>query len=213
MAVIANRLDENRRTEMSVRRILFAALVTGAMVAAAPARAQNPVSADAILKTLKPAPLTRSLGGPKGLNNDQKQFVDELRGKTRAITVVEREKLTEIVEQHDLPATDLEILFDYNSAAISSEAMPQLVQLGLALRGLDGATILLNGHTDAVGSNDYNQTLSEARAQSVRAFLVKSFNIDPYQLIAVGYGEEQLKVPSYPEAAENRRVQIVNMTR
>ena len=195
---------------MSVRRTLLAVLATGALLAAA--QAQDLVSADTILQDLKPKPLTRSLGGPTDLNRDQKQFVEQLKGRSRAITVVERKKLTEIVEQHDLPATDLEILFDYDSAEISSEAVPQLVQLGLALRGLNGATILLNGHTDAAGSDRYNQTLSEARARSVRTFLVKSFNIDPYQLIAIGFGEEQLKVPSYPEAVENRRVQIVNVS-
>ncbi len=202
---------------MSLRRTLFAVLAAGALLTAAPAhfqaQAQDPVSADTILKDLKPKPLTRSLGGPKGLNNEQTQFVDQLKGTSRKITVVERKQLATIVEQHDLPAVDLEILFDYNSAEISSQAMPQMVQLGLALRELNGATFLLNGHTDAVGSDEYNQTLSEARARSVRTFLVKSFNIDPYQLIAVGYGEEQLKLPSYPEAAENRRVQIVNVSR
>lgn len=199
---------------MSVRHALFAVLtVAGLVLATAPAQAQAPVSADTILKDLNPKPLTRSLGGPKGLDKEQTQFVDQLKGESRAITVVERKKLATIVKQHDLPAVDLEILFDYNSAEISSSAMPQMVQLGLALRELEGATFLLNGHTDAVGSDEYNQTLSEARARSVRTFLIKSFNIDPYQLIAVGYGEEQLKVPSYPEAAENRRVQIVNVSR
>ena len=54
---------------------------------------------------------------------------------------------------------------------------------------------------------------AEERAQSAKDFLVKNFNIDSYQLIAVGYGEEQLKNSADPNAAENRRVQIVNVTR
>ena len=55
-------------------------------------------------------------------------------------------------------------------------------------------------------------TLREAkRAQSVRAALVKEFNLSNDQLIAVGYGTEQLKNPKDPYGSENRRVQIVNV--
>ena len=177
------------------------------------AYAEEPVSARAITDALKQKPLTRSMGAPAGLSADQTEFVKKLRGQSRAISVVERKKLAVIVKEKHLPAIDLEILFDFDSARISSEATPQLVQLGLALRDetLNGATVLLSGHTDAVGRDEYNLKLSEERAWSVRDFLVKSFNIDPHRLIAVGYGEEQLKNPDYPDAAENRRVQIVNV--
>ncbi len=198
---------------MTIVKTLCSAILAGTMTAALPAVAQDPVSADSISRALKP--LTRSLGGSTGLSTEQEKFVDGLKGNTRTITVVERKKLIEIVERHDLPAIDLEILFEYDSAEITSESVPHLIQLGIALRdeGLADATILLNGHTDAVGSDAYNQKLSEARALSVRDFLTRSFEIDPYRLIAVGFGEEQLKLPDFPEAPENRRVQIVNVSR
>lgn len=178
------------------------------------AHAEEPVSAKTITDALKPKPLKRSLAGPTGLSAEQAQFVDQLRRKTRAITVVERKKLAAIVAEGDLPAIDLEILFDYNSSAITSDAMPHLLQLSLALHddAMRNSTFLLGGHTDATGDDAYNQRLSEERAQSVKDFLVKNFNIDSYQLIAVGYGEEQLKNSADPNAAENRRVQIVNVT-
>ena len=70
---------------------------------------------------------------------------------------------------------------------------------------------MIAGHTDAVGSNGYNQSLSERRAESVRKYLMDKHNLDISKLIAIGYGEEQLKLPETPNAGENRRVQIVNM--
>jgi outer membrane protein OmpA-like peptidoglycan-associated protein len=199
---------------MSIARSIFLAVTATLGLALGAAHAQEPVSAKSITEKLKPAPVTRSLGAPAGLTAEDKQFVDKLR-RSRAISVVERKKLAVIVKEKHLPAIDLEIYFDFDSARITSEATPQLVQLGLALRdeSLKGSTFLLSGHTDAVGRDAYNQKLSEERAWSVRDFLVKSFSLDPDQLIAVGYGEEQLKNASYPDAAENRRVQIVNVIR
>lgn len=196
-------------------RSAWIAVIASAGLGITAARAEEPVSAQAITDALKPKPLTRSLGAPAGLSQEDSRFVDGLRGKTRAITVVERKKLAVIVKEKHLPGIDLEVYFDFDSARITGEATPQLVQLGLALRddSLQGSTFLLSGHTDAVGRDAYNQRLSEERAWSVRDFLVKSFNIDPDRLIAVGYGEEQLKNADYPDAAENRRVQIVNVSR
>src|SRR6516165_1960183 len=65
------------------------------------------------------------------------------------------------------PAIDLhEIYFEYNSAAITAEAEPQLRALGVALGDsrLRGSIISIGGHTDAVGSDAFNQNLSERRA-------------------------------------------------
>jgi outer membrane protein OmpA-like peptidoglycan-associated protein len=200
---------------MPLKRFAISAAIAIAGLTFAAAHAEEPVSARAITDALKPKPLTRSLGAPAGLSQEDSRFVDGLRGKSRAITVVERKKLAVIVKEKHLPEIDLEVYFDFDSARITGEATPQLVQLGLALRGdsLKGSTFLLSGHTDAVGRDEYNQRLSEERAWSVRDFLVKSFSIDPDRLIAVGFGEEQLKNADYPDAAENRRVQIVNVSR
>ena len=70
---------------------------------------------------------------------------------------------------------------------------------------------MVAGHTDAHGAADYNLGLSNARAKSVRDFLIAKFHIEPEQLVAVGFGEEELKNKDDPEADENRRVQVVNM--
>jgi outer membrane protein OmpA-like peptidoglycan-associated protein len=118
-----------------------------------------------------------------------------------------------VVKENDLPAIDLEVFFDYDSAAITGEALPILDKLGEALNSdkLKGSVFMVAGHTDAHGSADYNLGLSNARARSVREFLIKKYHVAPDQLVAVGFGEEQLKNPEDPEAGENRRVQVVNM--
>lgn len=158
---------------------------------------------------------TRSLQVAPTEQRKTRSLVDSLRGKkTRQISLQERQELAKIVKQAELPAVDLEIYFAYDSAAISPEALPKLNTLGQALSDaeLKGQTFMVAGHTDAKGSDAYNQSLSERRAESVRRFLIQNFGIDTANLIAIGYGEEQLKSPGSPEAGENRRVQIVNLT-
>src|SRR5262249_35387750 len=111
------------------------------------------------------------------------------------------------------PAIDLEINFEFNSATIASSALPQVTALGEALSSgeLKGRTFLLGGHTDAKGSDTYNQGLSERRTESVKRFLQEKYGIEPSNLVAVGYGKTQLKNADNPFGAENRRVQVVNM--
>jgi len=125
----------------------------------------------------------------------------------------ERQEITHEVEENDLPAIDLEVFFNFDSAEITPEALPILKKLGAALSDekLKGSVFLVAGHTDAKGSNAYKLTLSDQRAKTVAGFLVENFHIDPKQLVAVGFGEEKLKNPENPLAAENRRVQVVNM--
>jgi outer membrane protein OmpA-like peptidoglycan-associated protein len=108
----------------------------------------------------------------------------------------------------------LTVNFDYDSANLSGDSVLTLVNLGKALSdpSLKGQSFLVAGHTDAKGSPEYNKQLSQRRSETVRDFLVKTFNIDKSHLIALGFGKEQLKNPADPEGAENRRVQIVRLT-
>jgi len=111
------------------------------------------------------------------------------------------------------PAIDLhEIFFKFNSAAITGDAKPQLHELGAALSDprLKGATISIAGHTDAVGSDAFNQILSERRAATIKWYLVDKFNLLPANLHTVGYGKQQPKNKADVFAPENRRVAIVN---
>ena len=75
---------------------------------------------------------------------------------------------------------------------------------------LKGRTFIVAGHTDAKGSETYNQGLSERRADAVKRFLSEKYRIETSRLVTVGYGATNLKNSENPLARENRRVQIVN---
>jgi outer membrane protein OmpA-like peptidoglycan-associated protein len=74
-----------------------------------------------------------------------------------------------------------------------------------------GYRFLIVGHTDARGNREYNLKLSQQRADSIREALVNPFGVDRRRLDALGLGEEQLLRRNNPEAAENRRVQLINI--
>ncbi|MCG8509833.1 MAG: OmpA family protein, partial [Rhodospirillales bacterium] len=123
-------------------------------------------------------------------------------------------KLTPITGEEEGRSIDLDITFELGSARLSESARAQLNALGEALISpqLADMQIGVYGHTDASGKASYNKTLSEKRAASVKTFLVENFAIANDRLFAAGYGEEKLKNTNNPNAAENRRVQIVNLT-
>jgi outer membrane protein OmpA-like peptidoglycan-associated protein len=180
--------------------------------------AAEPVSEQQILNALKPKALTRSLSGggggaavdAKGL--EDQRFLDGLRTKrTRSLSSGDRQRVAAIAKEK--PSIDLEINFDYNSAAISPKATSAVQALGKALSDpeLKDSVFLVAGHTDAKGGDAYNQGLSERRAEAIKTYLVQKFGLQAENLMTVGYGKEQLKVKDDPFAGENRRVQVVNM--
>jgi outer membrane protein OmpA-like peptidoglycan-associated protein len=174
--------------------------------------AQERPSPAQILNALKPTTKTRALTAQSPQAAEDQRFIDSLRSvKTRSLTSGERQKVAEIAKTK--PKIDLEIYFNYNSAEITPKAVPDLMNLGQALSDpeLRGSVFVLSGHTDAKGSEAYNQGLSERRAQAVKQYLLQKFRLPEDSLVTAGYGEEQLKDPANPFAAENRRVQIVNL--
>ncbi|HWV96543.1 MAG TPA: OmpA family protein [Xanthobacteraceae bacterium] len=170
-----------------------------------------------ILQALTPKkPLTRSLSmaPPREttLSATDSSFIDTVRNRaTRSLSTGERQQIATIADQR--PSIDLEINFDYDSATIGARAKPAVEALGRALTNPDlkGSTFLLAGHTDAAGSEAYNQTLSERRADAVKQYLVEKFGIAGNDLLTAGYGKTRLKKPDAPRDAANRRVQVVNM--
>jgi len=175
------------------------------------------VSSDQILRALQPQkPLTRGLSaGPQGdpaLKAKEVQFVDSLRNrKTRSLSLGEREEIAELAASK--PNIDLEIHFDYNSADISKESMPEVQALGKALSNasLKGSTFVVAGHTDAIGGEEYNQGLSERRADTIKRVLTEKYGLNGSDLVTVGYGKTKPKDPNAPMDPLNRRVQVVNM--
>ncbi len=72
--------------------------------------------------------------------------------------------------------------------------------------------IILGGHTDAKGSDGFNQILSQKRSDSVARLVAQIGGIDESLLVPVGFGEHQLKNIHDPHAAENRRVEVINIS-
>jgi outer membrane protein OmpA-like peptidoglycan-associated protein len=112
------------------------------------------------------------------------------------------------------PSIDIQsINFAFGSAEIPRSQMDKVETIARALRQLSrrggrDATILIEGHTDAVGSFASNQRLSEARAASLRRVLVREFGVSARMLETVGYGEEFLLVNTQQEDWRNRRVTL-----
>jgi outer membrane protein OmpA-like peptidoglycan-associated protein len=110
-----------------------------------------------------------------------------------------------------------DVLFDFDSADLKSEAEPSLLQVATVLKEHPAASVRIEGHTDGVGPDAYNQTLSESRAESVKQWLVSKGQVDGAHVTTRGWGESKPVAQNTkpdgsddPEGrAKNRRVEIV----
>ncbi|HUP00571.1 MAG TPA: OmpA family protein [Gemmatimonadota bacterium] len=125
-------------------------------------------------------------------------------------------KVTDAEIRIDLAA---DVLFDFDKATLKKEAEPSLQKLATVLKAHPAAKTTIEGHTDGKGTDAYNQTLSEQRAQSVKQFLVGA-GAAAANITARGMGETKPVAHNTkpdgsddPEGrAKNRRVEIVVRT-
>lgn len=108
------------------------------------------------------------------------------------------------------------IEFEFGSAQIDESEVDELEAVAAAMEKLlaqnPAETFLIEGHTDAVGSEQANLALSDRRAESVARALTNVFGIPPENLVTQGYGEQYLKVNTQQRERENRRVAIRRIT-
>jgi outer membrane protein OmpA-like peptidoglycan-associated protein len=130
-------------------------------------------------------------------------------GKTRALCVGTAAdcKKREAAEAPPPVQFDLLANFEFNSDRLTSAARENLDQFAKALKDprLAGSKFEIDGHTDAVGPEEYNQGLSERRADAVMSYLT-SEGIDPSLLVAKGFGKAKPRVAN-PYSPQNRRVE------
>jgi outer membrane protein OmpA-like peptidoglycan-associated protein len=106
-------------------------------------------------------------------------------------------------------------LFDYDKAQLRPDALDELQKLAQLIQRNPAATFRIEGHTDAIGSREYNLELSLRRAEAVKAWLIEALEIDSRRIETVGFGPDKLIVPgdrSIDEQQPNRRVEIVIKT-
>ena len=108
------------------------------------------------------------------------------------------------------------ITFEFGSASVEESEVAKLEGVAVAMERMleenPAETFLIEGHTDAVGSNVANLALSDERAESVAEALTKVFGIPPENLVTQGYGEQYLKIDTEERERENRRVAIRRIT-
>lgn len=97
------------------------------------------------------------------------------------------------------------VMFDYDSAVLKPGGQAEIARVATVLNNYPQTTLRVEGHTDTKGSEDYNQKLSEKRAESVKNALVQQ-GVDGRRISTIGYGESQ---PISSDDAVNRRVNIV----
>jgi outer membrane protein OmpA-like peptidoglycan-associated protein len=108
----------------------------------------------------------------------------------------------------------LNVQFEFDSAELTPETVEILDRVSAVFNNglMTDTYIQIEGHADASGSAEYNQSLSTQRALTVRDFLVERHGVDPNRLLARGKGEFEPYDPSDPYARINRRVEFLNIS-
>ena len=125
--------------------------------------------------------------------------------------------LTQPEVRDSLPSVELDtITFGFNEAFVREEEVADLDRVGSIMERIVAAhpteVFVVEGHTDAVGSDAYNLNLSRLRAIAIKKVLLEFYNIDESNLTTVGLGERYLKIPTPEPEQENRRGTIRRIT-
>jgi len=181
--------------------ILFAA-------AASPARAQAPVTSDDVINRL-----ARSETAPDlNVAAIRQRALDRIKTKAEPVPAKRPRIAPELLKRAQL-LVDLQ--FDPDSAIVRPQSYQTLGVIADALvrAAMLPYGILIVGRTESTGKRDYNLTLSQRRADSIRDVLVTTFKISPKRILALGLGEEQLQDVNQTSAAINRQFQIVTIAK
>jgi outer membrane protein OmpA-like peptidoglycan-associated protein len=184
--------DPNRRTKTGAAVGAAAGAAVGAAVGNQSDNPRTGAVAGAVVGGV--------IGAAIGRRMDQQQ---------KELEQIEGVEVTRTAEDELNVTLKNEILFDFNSAGLRAESRRTLDEMGSVFAKYPQQTIMVEGHADSVGSDAYNQTLSEQRADAVRDYLVRQ-GTAASRIRAVGFGENEPR--SSNDTAEgrqlNRRVEI-----
>jgi outer membrane protein OmpA-like peptidoglycan-associated protein len=109
-----------------------------------------------------------------------------------------------------------DLTFDTGEATVERDQVGSLTKVANAMLDLleqdEGEIFLIEGHTDAVGSEESNLELSDRRAETVARLLTEVYDVPPENLVTQGYGERYLKVETDEEERVNRRATMRRIT-
>lgn len=159
----------------------------------------------------------RAFGRDRGAPTSEQIFQRLDAAPERAPAPAARVSIDEFRRRPELrrhaPSIDIQAInFAFGSAEIPDSEFFKVREIARAFDRLfsrrRSARFLIEGHTDAVGSREANQALSERRAAALKQVLVDEFDIRPRILETVGYGEDFPLIDSPYEEWENRRVTL-----
>jgi outer membrane protein OmpA-like peptidoglycan-associated protein len=185
--------DPNAKAKRGAGIGAAAGAVVGAIIG-------NQVGGDTRTGAVVGAAIGAVIGGSEGHRMDQQQ---------KELQQIPGVEVTRPAENEIAINLTNDILFDYNSFALRQESKSTLQNLADNFRKYPEERIDVEGHTDAVGSHESNQRLSEQRADTVRNYLVDQ-GVTGTRITSVGFGETRPKASNdTPEGRQlNRRVEI-----
>ncbi len=177
----------------------------GALIGAGAGAAGGAIAGAILGDTAKGAIIGATIGGAAGaiigsqMDRQKEELEEEIEGAT-----IER------VGEAIAIRFDSGLLFGFDSSTLSPTAQTNLQSLANSLETYDNTDIVIVGHTDSVGSEIYNQGLSERRAQSAADYL-SSIGVDSSRLIVEGRGETEPIADNDTDEGRNlnRRVEVV----
>lgn len=204
--------------------LLALALLAGCTSTGAPQREPNVTKRD---RTWKGAGIGAAAGAAGAVLTGKREADEILAGAAIGAVIgggvgaymdAQQEKLARI------PGTEVErvgedtllvhfendVLFAVDSTAVDSEGRRTLGDVAGVLEQYPKTAVIVQGHTDSTGSDEYNQNLSERRANAVRNQLVNE-GVDPVRMAAMGFGETSPVASNDSESGrqQNRRVDIL----
>ncbi len=113
--------------------------------------------------------------------------------EAQQVAVVEEVVVEEVAvaEPAEAVRVELDVKFDFDKAQVKQESYGDIKALADFMKQYPQTSTVVEGHTDSVGSDAYNQGLSERRANAVREVLVNQYGVESGRVQAVGYGESR----------------------
>jgi outer membrane protein OmpA-like peptidoglycan-associated protein len=207
---------------MISRLITCLALIGAQFLLVRPLHAWDPEAPDdpeaqkaaiaALARAPEPQKLKAEIRDVPGITRDIDSQGVGLLARVESIEKAMEDLGAEVMEQEIRVALSADLLFDFDQHDLKPEAEAELTSLALLVREKSSGTARIYGHTDARGSEEYNQALSERRAKSVRQWLIEHGDLGPdIEIETRGMGEGHPVAPNTnPDGSDNAEGRALN---